>query len=65
VVDGRVGGAVGVALVAGAPVPVLAKPRSQHVGAESLPGPRAGQGRCTGSRWTAGRGRCSGSPRGW
>ena len=41
VVDGRVGGAVGVALVAGAPVAVLAKPRSQHVGAESLPRPRA------------------------
>ena len=60
VVDGRVGGAVGVALVAGAPVAVLAKPRSQHVGAESLPGPRAGRGRCTGSCWTAGRGRCSG-----
>jgi hypothetical protein len=44
VIDGQVGGGVGGALVARAPVPVLATPGAEHSGAESLPGPRAVQG---------------------
>ena len=41
VIDGQVGGGVGGALVARAPVAVLATPGAEHAGAESLPGPRA------------------------
>ena len=44
VINGQVGGRVGGALVARAPVAVLATPGAQHAGAESLPGPRAVQG---------------------
>ena len=44
VIDGEVGGGMGIALVARAPVPVLATPRAEHPGAEPLPGPRAVQG---------------------
>jgi len=44
VIDGQVGGAVSVALVARAPVAVLTTPGAQHAGAEPLPGPRAVQG---------------------
>ena len=43
-IDGQVGGAVGWALVARAPVAVLATPGAEHTGAESLPGPRAVEG---------------------
>jgi len=43
-IDGQVRGRVGGAPVARAPVPVLAAPRSQHAGAQPLPGPRAVQG---------------------
>ena len=43
-VDGQVGGGVGVALVARAPVTVLATPGAEHAGAEALPGSRAVQG---------------------
>jgi hypothetical protein len=41
VVDGQVGGGVGGALVARAPVAVLAAPGTEDAGAEPLPGPRA------------------------
>ena len=41
VVDGQVGGSVGGALVARAPVAVLATPGAEDAGAETLPGPRA------------------------
>jgi hypothetical protein len=41
VVDGQVGGGVSGALVARAPVAVLATPGAEHAGAETLPGPRA------------------------
>jgi len=44
VVDGQVGGGVGGAPVARAPVAVLATPGAEHAGAEPLPGPRAVQG---------------------
>ena len=44
VVDGQVGRGVGGALVARAPVAVLATPGTEHAGAEPLPGPRAVQG---------------------
>ena len=44
VIDGQVAGSVGGALVARAPVAVLATPGAQHAGAEPLPGPRAVQG---------------------
>ena len=44
VIDGQVGRSVGVALVARAPVAVLAAPRTQHAGAEPLPGPRGVEG---------------------
>ena len=44
VIDGEVGGGVGRALVARAPVAVLATPGSEHAGAQTLPGPRAVQG---------------------
>ena len=44
VIDGQVGGWVGGALVARAPVAVLATPGAEHAGAEPLPGPRAVQG---------------------
>ena len=44
VIDGQVGGSVGGALVARAPVAVLATPGAEHAGAEPLPGPRAVQG---------------------
>ena len=44
VIDGQVGGGVGGALVARAPVAVLATPGAEHAGAEPLPGPRAVQG---------------------
>ena len=43
-IDGQVARRVGVALVARAPVAVLATPGAEHAGAESLPGPRAVQG---------------------
>jgi hypothetical protein len=43
VVDGQVARRVGVALVARAPVAVLAAPGATHAGAEALPGPRAVQ----------------------
>jgi hypothetical protein len=44
VIDGQVGGAMGVALVARAPVAALATPDAKHAGAEPLPGRRAVQG---------------------
>jgi len=44
VVDGQVGGGVGGASVARAPVPVLTTPGTEHAGAEALPGPRAVEG---------------------
>ncbi len=44
VIDGQVGGPVGGAPVARAPVAMLATPGAQHAGAESLPGPRAVEG---------------------
>ncbi len=44
VVDGQVGGSVGGALVARAPVAALTPPGTEHPGAEPLPGPRAVQG---------------------
>ena len=44
VIDGQVGGAMGVTLVAGAPVAVLTTPGAEHAGAEPLPGPRAVEG---------------------
>ena len=59
-IDAQVTGRMGVTLVARAPVAVLATPGAQDAGAESLPGPRAVQGRCAGCGWTAERGRCSG-----
>ncbi len=43
-INGQIGGRVGGALVARAPVAVLATPDAEHAGAESLPGPRAVQG---------------------
>ena len=54
VVDGQVGGSVGGALVARAPVAVLATPGPQHPGAEPLPGPRAVQGVVTAAVGLAG-----------
>jgi hypothetical protein len=44
VIDGEVGGRVGGALVARAPVAVLATPGAEDAGAEPLPGARAVQG---------------------
>ena len=44
VIDGQVGGRVSRALVARAPVAVLAAPGAEHAGAEPLPHPRAVQG---------------------
>jgi hypothetical protein len=44
VIGGQVDGRMGVALVARAPVPVLAAPCPQYSRAEALPGPRAVQG---------------------
>ncbi len=44
VIDGQVARRVGVALVARAPVPMLATPGAEHSGAEALPCPRAVQG---------------------
>ena len=44
VIDGQVGGRMGGALVARAPVAMLATPGAEHAGAEPLPGPRAVQG---------------------
>ena len=44
VIDGEVSRSMGVALVARAPVAVLAAPGTEHAGAEALPGPRAVQG---------------------
>jgi hypothetical protein len=44
VIDGQVARRVGAALVARAPVPVLAVPGTEHAGAETLPGPRAVEG---------------------
>jgi hypothetical protein len=44
VIDGEVAGRVGVALVARAPVAVLATSGAEHAGADSLPGPRVVQG---------------------
>ena len=44
VIDGQVGGRVGGALVARAPVAVLATPGAEDAGAEPLPGARAVQG---------------------
>ena len=44
VIDGQVGSRVGGALVARAPVAVLAAPGAEHAGAEPLPGPRAVEG---------------------
>jgi hypothetical protein len=44
VIDGQVAGRMGIALVAGAPVPVLATPGAEHAGAEALPLPGAVQG---------------------
>jgi hypothetical protein len=44
VIDGQVARRVGVALVARAPIAMLATPGAEHAGAETLPGPRAVQG---------------------
>jgi hypothetical protein len=44
VIDGQVGGGVGGALVARAPLPALTTPGTEHAGAEPLPGPRAVEG---------------------
>ncbi len=65
VIDGQVGGWVGGALVARAPVAVLATPGAEHAGAEPLPGPRAVQGVVPAAVGLRGRARCSGYQRGW
>ena len=65
VIDGQVGGGVGGALVARAPVAVLATPGAEHAGAEPLPGPRAVEGVVPAAVGLPRRARCSGYPRGW
>ena len=59
VIDGQVAGSVGIALVARAPVPVLATPGPEHAGAEALPGPRAVQGVVAAAVRLSGVRRCS------
>ena len=44
VINRQIGGTVGGALIARAPVAVLTAPSAQHSGAQALPGPRAVQG---------------------
>ena len=65
VIDGQVARRVGGALVARAPVAVLATPGAEHAGAETLPGTRAVQGVVAAAVGLPGVRRCSDCPRGW